>query len=54
MTHHSGISCRENAELYPSRRHCERSGAIQNSLRGNILDCFVASLLAMTVRLFES
>jgi hypothetical protein len=28
-------------------RHCERSEAIQQGLRGP-LDCFVASLLAMT------
>src|SRR4051812_16339491 len=30
-------------------RHCERSEAIQNWFRGDSLDCFVASLLAMTV-----
>jgi hypothetical protein len=29
-------------------RHCERSEAIQESDRGKSLDCFVASLLAMT------
>src|SRR3954470_19500785 len=29
-------------------RHCERSEAIQNCICGDILDCFVASLLAMT------
>ena len=29
-----------------SRRHCERSDAIQSS--GKVLDCFVASLFAMT------
>ncbi len=53
MTHHSGISCRENAELCltPSLR-AKRSNP--ESIRGNILDCFVASLLAMTVRLFDS
>src|SRR5215468_4428984 len=31
-------------------RHCERSEAIQTWLRGDSLDCFVASLLAMTLR----
>src|SRR5262249_40919578 len=30
-------------------RHCERSEAIQKCFRGDTLDCFVASLLAMTV-----
>jgi hypothetical protein len=36
-------------------RHCERSEAIQNASAETILDCFVASLLAMTTRreLFE-
>jgi hypothetical protein len=29
-------------------RHCERSEAIQESIRGDRPDCFVASLLAMT------
>src|SRR6185312_6301696 len=37
------------ADYFPNqnRRHCERSEAIQN-LRAEGLDCFVASLLAMT------
>jgi hypothetical protein len=32
-------------------RHCERSEAIQSMVQGvfAVLDCFVASLLAMTV-----
>jgi len=30
-------------------RHCERSEAIQENIRAKILDCFVATLLAMTV-----
>src|ERR1700690_806162 len=29
-------------------RHCERSEAIQKSIHGESLDCFVALLLAMT------
>src|SRR5581483_7905066 len=42
----------------PSRRcwssmfppcHCERSEAIQKCIRGGSLDCFVATLLAMTL-----
>src|SRR5690349_4086312 len=45
----SGGSRRENAEVrLMDTRHCERSEAIQKSFRGNRLDCFVASLLAMT------
>jgi hypothetical protein len=32
-------------------RHCERSEAIQEPCRKENLDCFVASLLAMTERL---
>ena len=34
-------------------RHCERSEAIQSGLRGP-LDCFVASLLAMTVASYKT
>ena len=33
----------------PFLRHCERSEAIQKWIRGDSLDCFVASLLAMTM-----
>src|SRR6516165_229129 len=33
----------------PFLRHCERSEAIQKCIRGDSLDCFVASLLAMTM-----
>jgi len=36
----------EDAEFHFSLRHCERSEAIQHG--GAELDCFVASLLAMT------
>ena len=51
----SGKSCRENADVYPlfdiriefPPRHCERSEAIHGH-KGR-LDCFVASLLAMTL-----
>src|SRR3954471_11108279 len=34
-------------------RHCERSEAIQRSSGGDSLDCFVASLLAMTKQNFH-
>jgi hypothetical protein len=34
-------------------RHCERSEAIQNSLRAR-MDCFVAVVLAMTNYFFTS
>jgi hypothetical protein len=48
MPHHSGELRRGNAKLCLFHRHCERSEAIQNLARGASLDCFVASLLAMT------
>jgi hypothetical protein len=35
-------------------RHCERSKAIQLAARGTFLDCFVASLLAMTANSMNS
>src|SRR5579871_4525327 len=41
-----GQYCRRSDIL----RHCERSEAIQRSIRTNSLDCFVAALLAMTTR----
>jgi hypothetical protein len=36
--------------MEPAFRHCERSEAIQGNLRSalRLLDCFVATLLAMT------
>jgi hypothetical protein len=36
----------DDLKLMPPRRHCERSEAIQSTIQA--LDCFVASLLAMT------
>ena len=35
-----------DTHVYPGARHCERSEAIQELLRGGSLDCFAA--LAMT------
>ncbi|MDR0565369.1 MAG: hypothetical protein LBG78_10610 [Azoarcus sp.] len=44
--------CRPLSPVKPSRnaRHCERSEAIHAAAIPAILDCFVASLLAMTGR----
>jgi len=55
LMQNSGSFCRENAKarLSPSSLRAKRSNP--DCLRGRTLDCFVASLLAMTTeQLFDS